>query len=269
MPKDGYYFSREYNPLSGAETETDIDRFDMHEFMLGEEAWLERELRALENQERAIIGQFGGNFLERGNRLFGMENFLIKLMTEPSLIEHFLNRLLEATIEDFDKYRAVVGDRVDVIQLNDDMGTQEAPLISPELYESMIKPYQKQFYEHIHKNSNMFIFLHSCGSIYEFIPHLIEIGVDILNPVQYSARNMEADKLKREYGKDLVFWGGGCDTQSVLAAESPKKVREETGKMIDILGPQGGFVFSQVHNIQPTVPVENITAMFETSNNKR
>jgi uroporphyrinogen decarboxylase len=263
MPKDGFYFSRIHNQLGHAESVNDIDNFDFHEFVPDEMEWLRKESIRLRESGFAVLGQFGGNFFERGNRLFGMEKFLIMLVTEERMVHHFMERLTEATIEDFDNYREAVGDRVDIIQLNDDLGSQEGPLISPDLYTKLIKPYQKRLYRHIRETTRMHLFLHSCGGIFEFIPHLIDIGVEILNPVQYTARGMDPVRLKREFGEDLTFWGGGCDAQKVLQHGTPAEVRKETARMIDILCPGGGFVFSQVHNLQPGTPPENIIAMFE------
>ena len=263
MPKEGFYFSRIHSRLEHAESVNDIDDFDLHEFVPGETEWLSRESLRLRNTGFAVLGQFGGNFFERGNRLFGMEKFMIMLLTEEEMVRHFMERLTQAAIEDFDNYREAVEDRVDIIQLNDDLGSQEGPLISPDLYKKLVKPYQKRLYQHIKETTGMHLFLHSCGGIYEFIPHLIDIGVEILNPVQYTARGMDPVKLKREFGKDIVFWGGGCDAQKVLQHGTVAEVRKETARMIDILSQGGGFVFSQVHNLQPGTPPENIIAMFE------
>ena len=263
MPKDGFYFSRVHNRLGHAQSLKDIDDFDLHEFVPGETQWLRNESSRLRDTGLAVLGQFGGNFFERGNRLFGMEKFMIMLLSEERMVRHFLEKLTEAAIEDFDKYREAVEDRVDIIQLNDDLGGQEGPLISPDLYTRLIKPYQKRLYRYIRETTRMHLFLHSCGGIFEFIPHFIDIGVEILNPVQYTARGMEPVRLKREFGKDLAFWGGGCDAQKVLQHGTPAEVRKETARMIDIFSPGGGFVFSQVHNLQPGTPPENILAMFE------
>jgi uroporphyrinogen decarboxylase len=265
MPADGWYFSRLLCPLAGAQSRQDINAFDLHEFAEGESEWLRMQAETLSRSGKAVVGQFGGNFLERGNRLFGMENFLVKLLLEPALVHYFFERVVEASIEDFDRYREAVGDRVDVIQLNDDLGSQDGPLVSEELYCRMIKPYQRRLYEHIRTHSDMRLFLHSCGSIAEFIPHLIEIGVQILNPVQYRARDMDPERLKSEFGRDLVFWGGGCDTQEVLARGTEEEVRRETRRMMDIFAPGGGFVFAPVHNLQPNVPLENVLATYQTA----
>ena len=133
----------------------------------------------------------------------------------------------------------------------------------------MIKPYHKQLWQYIKEKSQKPILFHSCGSIYELIPDLIEIGVDALNPVQVSAANMDTRKLKKEFGKDLTFWGGGCDTQAVLSRGTPSQVRQEVRRRIDDLAAGGGFVFCQVHNIQADVPPENIMAMYQELGSSR
>ena len=136
-------------------------------------------------------------------------------------------------------------------------------MLSPESYREMIWPYQKRLFEFIKRKSGAFLLFHSCGSVYQFIPSLIEAGVDALNPVQVSAYQMNGADLKREFGKDITFWGGGCDTQQVLARGSPAQVRDEVKRRMADLAAGGGFVFTQVHNIQPDVPPENIMAMFD------
>jgi uroporphyrinogen decarboxylase len=255
--------------LANARSYRDIDRVDFHELDEEEELWLAQESKRLVETEYAVLGYFGGFFFGKGSRYFGMENFLINLLQQPKLIEHFFSRVLQAYINDFDRYIRAVDDRVHVIQVSDDLGGQNGPLISVDIYERMIKPYQKRLYEHIRSKSNAYLFLHSCGSVYPFISHFIEMGVQVLNPVQYTAWGMDPHRLKREFGKDLAFWGGGCDTQFVIEEDSLMKIRAETVRMIDILAPDGGFVFSQVHNIQPSVSPEKIVAIYDTIKNRR
>lgn len=148
--------------------------------------------------------------------------------------------------------------------MGDDLGTQNGPMLSPRLYKELIAPAHKKIYDYIHAHSKAAVFLHCCGGVYDLIPSLIEEGVDILNPVQTSAAGMEPRKLKQEFGKYITFWGGGCDTQHVLPYGTPDEVRRHVKERIEIFAPGGGFVFTQVHNIQANVPIENIMAMFET-----
>lgn len=155
------------------------------------------------------------------------------------------------------KYCVVVGEA-------DDLGVQDTTAISPEMYRKYVKPRHKKLFSHIKKLSpHCYIFLHSCGSVYDVISDLIEVGVDILNPVQVSAAKMDTRKLKKEFGKDLTFWGGGVDTQDILPHRSPQQVKDEVRRRIDDLAPGGGFVFATMHNIQDDVPPENIMAMWE------
>jgi uroporphyrinogen decarboxylase len=128
-----------------------------------------------------------------------------------------------------------------------------------------VKPYQKKIYRYIKEVSGKYLFLHTDGSVYELIPDFIEMGVDILNPVQFTCRNMELTRLKKEFGKELTFWGGGCDTQKILPYATPREVKEHVQECLSILAPGGGFVFNQLHNIQPDVPPENILAMYEAA----
>ena len=140
--------------------------------------------------------------------------------------------------------------------------SQSSLLISPKMYRKFIKPRQKILFDYLHKNTKAKIFFHSCGSIYDLIPDLIEVGVDILNPIQYTASKMDALNLKKTFGKDLVFWGGGIDTQNILPNGKPQEIKDAVRKQIEILSPDGGFVFAAVHNIQADVPPENILALF-------
>jgi uroporphyrinogen decarboxylase len=133
------------------------------------------------------------------------------------------------------------------------------------MYQKYLMPGHKNLFQHVHQNSNCAVFLHSCGSIYPLIPDLITAGLDILNPVQTSAKNMDPYQLKKEFGDQITFWGGGCDTQSVLPFATRDEVAEHVRERLKIFAPGGGFVFNPVHNIQADVPPENIVSMFDTA----
>ncbi len=166
-----------------------------------------------------------------------------------------------------EKYLNAVGEYIDVIQFGDDLGTQENTQISIQMYRDMIKPYHTRLYQYVRNNfPNVKVFLHSCGAIYDLIPDLIDAGVEILNPVQLSARNMDPIKLKREFGNHLTFWGGGCDTQTTLTFGSLEDIRNEVEELIGIFAPGGGFVFTQVHNIQADISPEKIMELYNTAN---
>jgi uroporphyrinogen decarboxylase len=158
-----------------------------------------------------------------------------------------------------------VGTYVHVVVLGDDLGGQDGPLFSPELYREIYKPRHRRLTDLIHRKTQAKTFLHSCGSIYWALPDIIDSGIDIINPVQISAKDMETDRLKREFGRDLVFWGGGADATEVMTFASPEGIKEEARKRIRDLAPGGGFVFAPVHNIQANVPPANIVALFEAA----
>jgi uroporphyrinogen decarboxylase len=151
---------------------------------------------------------------------------------------------------------------VDVVGEADDLGGQDRTLFSPAMYRSMVKPLQRELFDFLHAHTDAKVFFHSCGAIRELIPDLIEIGVDALNPVQVSATGMDSAELKREFGRDLTFWGGGVDTQRILGSGSVDDVRAEVRRRVTDLAPGGGFVFATVHNVQPNVPPENLLAMW-------
>ena len=156
-----------------------------------------------------------------------------------------------------------VGDIVDIVRFGDDLGMDTGMFMSREKYQSLFKPYHTKLNEYVHEHSSMKTLLHSCGSLYPIIPDLIEAGYDILNPVQTSAYQMDSAVLKREFGKDITFWGGGCNTRTILNHATPKEVYEHCRRMIDIFNRDGGYVFNQEHNILPDVPPENIVAMYQ------
>jgi uroporphyrinogen decarboxylase len=187
------------------------------------------------------------------------------LLAEPKLAQALMERLADNAVANLERYLPAVGEYIQVIQMGDDLGTQQGPQMSPALYRRMIRPHHQRIYQHVKAHSDLRVFLHSCGSIVALIPDLIEAGVDILNPVQISAAGMDPVKLKREFGRDLVFWGGGCDTQNVLPGASPAEVRDHVRRLLEVWMPGGGYVFSPVHNIQPDAPPENVVAMYEAA----
>ena len=270
-PAGGLYFDPVLNPLANARTLEDIDRgqpyyesFDQAEHF--DESFDEMRTRARRlrrRSDRAVVGNPCMHVFAAGQALRGFENFMVDLVADKQMVHRLLGRLVDAYLPRVDKYVEAVGEYVDLIIINDDLGTQRGPQLSPGLYREMIKPHHQRLWQYIKHKSGKPLALHSCGSIYELIPDLIEIGVDILNPVQVSAANMDTARLKREFGGDLVFWGGGCDTQTVLARGAPADVRREVRRRVDDLAPGGGFIFCQVHNIQADTPVENILAMYE------
>jgi uroporphyrinogen decarboxylase len=205
----------------------------------------------------------GGSFLEAGQWLRGYEKWMMDLAANRGFAEELLERVLANHLANARLILEAVGDYIQVIEMDDDLGAQNGPQISPRTYYELIQPRQKALWSSIHaQKPHVSIFLHSCGGIYDLIPGLIDAGLDILNPVQISARGMQPERLKNEFGGSLCFWGGGCDTQHVLPFGTPQEVYAHTCQNVEIFKPGGGFVFSQVHNIQANVPPENILAMF-------
>jgi uroporphyrinogen decarboxylase len=157
-----------------------------------------------------------------------------------------------------------LGEDVDIAMFADDLGTQQNLQISPKMYRSIIKPRQKALFDVVRQHTQAKIFLHSDGAIARIIPDLIEIGVDIVNPVQPTCEGMDTAVLKRDFGKDITFWGA-VDTQHVLPFGTRQQVVDEVKRRIDDLAPGGGFVLAAVHNIQPEVPPENVVTLFDTA----
>lgn len=271
MPSGGFYFDFPYHPFQNVEKEENIDSFNWGWKMKEEDLQdLRRKTHYLyENTDYALMagGLWGGwgQIYEVLENLRGWDTFLMDLIINQKFAEYMLDKRLEAVMRRFEQYLEVMGNYPQIITVGDDLGMQNGPQLSPELYRKVVKPRQKKLYQFIKQRTDASLFLHTCGSVYEFIPDFIEIGVDILNPVQVSAKDMDTKRLKKEFGKDIVFWGGGCDTQKVLPFGTPDDVREEVKRRIDDLAVGGGFVFCPVHNIQVNVPPENIMAMYETA----
>ena len=219
-------------------------------------------LRLKESSDRALMVVCGCNLFEWGTFLRRIDNFLCDLIADEAGVERLLDQLMERHLATLEKVCLYLGDVCDVMRFGADLGMDSGPFMQPELYRRLFKPRHAALNRYVHEHSSMKTFLHSCGSIYLLLPDLIEAGYDVINPVQISARDMEPTRLKREFGNDITFWGGGCDTRRILNHASPAQVRDHVRKMVDIFAPGGGFVFNTVHNIMPDCPPENIDAMF-------
>ncbi len=212
------------------------------------------ELR--ESTDKAIMIVCGCNLMEWGMFLRRMDNFLMDCYIDKKNVEALLDQLMVRHLATLKNVCEAVGDVVDILRFGDDLGMDQSPFISPDIYRELFKPRHTALCEYVHKHSNMKTFLHSCGSIYSLMPDLIEAGYDIINPVQTTANGMDPQVLKREFGKDITFWGGGCNTRSVLNHGTTEDVRINVLKNLEVLAPGGGFVFNQEHNIMPDVPPE-------------
>jgi len=234
-----------------------MDRPDFWSFLR------EQTLDLKTKTDKALVLGVGCNLFEWGTFLRRMDNFLMDLFLNPDDVHRVLDALMKNHIDFLEKVCESLGDVVDIIKFGDDLGTNTGPFIPVETYNEFFLPRHKQLCDYTKKHSNASTMLHCCGGIYELIPGLIEAGFEILNPVQINAINMEPERLKNEFGKDLTFWGGGIDTKSVLNMATPTEVKDHVKRNLEIFSKNGGFVFNTVHNIMPDVPPENIVAMFE------
>ncbi len=216
-----------------------------------------------QTSDRAIVLSAGCNLFEWGTFVRRLDNFIMDLKRAPTEVERFLDALMERHLNSLEKICLAVGDVVDIIRLGDDLGMSTGPMMSPETYRKLFKPRHTHLCDYIKAHSCMHTFLHSCGSIYKLIPDLIEAGFEILNPVQTNVRDMQPERLKREFGADVTFWGAGADTRSILNMGTPAQVKGHVRANIETLAPGGGFVFNTIHNILPDVLPQNIIAMFE------
>lgn len=268
MPvKGGWYYDMFDHPLKDAETVSDLENYtwpdpsDNARF----EGIAERAAQAAQEEKQGLfISGISAGIMEIAAWMRGFDNYFVDFVANEKLLVALMSKVMEIKLAYWDRALDLLEDNVDVVHEADDFAGQYKMLISPDAYRRIVKPLHKELFDFIHARTKAKLFFHSCGSIRPVIPDLIEIGVDILNPIQVSATGMDSAELKKEYGGDVVFWGGGVDTQRVLGDGTQEEVRVETKRRISDLAPGGGFVFAAVHNIQGNVPPENIMAMWET-----
>ena len=224
---------------------------------------LRERVFALKNAtSKAIVMSGGVKLLEMGYFTRKMENFLTDLLLEQEKTSEMLDLLMDMYMEGLEEKCSSLGDVVDVIRFGDDLGMTTGPFMDHDTFRKYLKPRYKILCDYVKSHSDMKIFFHSCGSIRQFIPDLIEVGFDILNPVQTNSRDMDPVVLKREYGRDIAFWGGGVDTSAVINTGTPGEVRDDVMRRCEILSKEGGFVFAPIHNILAEVPPQNIVAAY-------
>jgi uroporphyrinogen decarboxylase len=219
-----------------------------------------------ESTDRAIIGLFGGNLLENSQFLYGMADLYLMLAAEPARAHRLFDTLVDMHLENLEKYLSAVGPYIDIILFGDDLGMQTGPQISPKMFSEYLQPRYTVMWGRAKQLAEVKVMLHCCGGIYPLLPGLIEAGLDIVQPVQTTSAGMEMQRLKREFGADLCLWGGGCNTQSILPLGTPEEVQADVRRRVEILAPNGGFVFQQIHNVMADVPPENIVAMLDAVN---
>jgi len=284
MPKGGYYFDVIVRQEPIDESKLDPKEWVEQTYSL----YTDEDLEYLEktsrwyykNTDYSLVGNFwGAGFgdiaivpgphIPYPKGIRDVEEWYVSAITRKHYIKEIFQYQLELQMKNLKMYREAVQDRIDIIVMSGtDFGAQDGPLISPNLYREVFKPLHKVMNDWVHENTNWKTFYHSCGSNVDFLDDFVSAGVDILNPVQISAAGMDPDFLKKNYGDKLVFWGGGVDTQKTLPFGTPENVKEEVENNMFIFGKGGGFVFNTVHNIQATVPIDNLVTMFETVREK-
>jgi len=225
----------------------------------------DRALRIRNDTPYAVVSGISGVIYEFGWYLRGLERWFCELLTDPEFCEAVLDQMLKYWLDWFRLFLDEVGDIVDVIMIGDDLAGQDGPLFHPEIYRRLVKPRHKRLVRYIRSRTRAKIWYHTCGSCLAHIPDLIDNGIHILNPVQLGARQMDPAELKRRFGRDLVFWGGGCDAQHVLPRGAPSDIVDNVRRNLAAFMPGGGYVFTGIHNIQGDVPPENIVALFDTA----
>lgn len=264
---DQMYFPYENGyPDSFDNFKTDLKKISWvvhsHASNLNTQELRERLQKLKEETGKALVMSGGVKLLELGFFIRRMDNFLMDLMINDKKLSKMLDILVEMHLAGLEKKCKALGDIVDVIRFGDDLGMTSGPFMDLDTFRRLFKPRYRILCDYVKKNSNMKIFLHSCGSIKQYIPDLIEAGFDIINPVQTNCYQMDLLTLKREYGREITFWGGGVDTASILNRATPKEVRKDVLTRCEILSRDGGFVFAPIHNILPEVPPQNILAAY-------
>lgn len=269
---DGLYFERYCETTMSEE----IKFMDPEEWKRQIPLYTDEHLRKMEeiakdfynNTEYSIHGGFlkgglGTNGIFAGHTI---TDWLCLLLTEQDYVFSILQATAEKTIENLKIYLEAVGKYIDTIFISGtDFGTQKGPLFDPSIFGKLYVPNYKIINDYVHNNTNVKTYYHSCGSVFDFMKYFIEAGMDIINPVQTNAANMDPSELKRKFGDQITFWGGGVETQTILPFGTIEEVREQVKERIRIFAPGGGFIFNQVHNIQFGVPPENIIAMVDTA----
>ena len=265
-PRDGgFYYDMYQHPLADADS---LDELKAYPFP---DPLDEQRFATLRFQAEAVVAQGKAAVLagpsagiaEVYSWLRGYEQYYIDLAINKGYVAYMLDRLVDFKCAFWERALQEVGDLVDVVIEADDLAGQHSLLMAPNTYRSLIKPRHRRLFSFIKEQAPVKLFFHSCGAVRPLIPDFIDAGIDILNPVQVSAAGMDLQELKQEFGQDLVFWGGGVDTQRVLGRGSPEEVKQDVRRNVEALAPGGGFVFAAVHDIQADVPPENIIAMWE------
>ena len=267
-PKGGHYFDYR-GPAIPKATLDDFEKWTSRPNPLDPGRWrgYSEACQAVHDSGRALASwsHVGGGIFEQPGRMMPLEEWLMATAAEPLFTETILNTIFEIYYDGAVRMMEEVGDLLDVFVYWDDLSTQNAPMVSPRWFQKYLKPLYRRLFDLVKSRSQAKIFFHCCGAARTWIPDLIDVGVDALNPVQTSAVDMDPASLKREFGQEITFWGGTVNPQGTLFFGTPQQVRDEARRSIEIFAPGGGFVFAGIHNILDEVPPENIAALFETA----
>ncbi len=266
-----YYYDMVEHPLADKSFDDLMDAVYADPYISERRNGLREQALALRaNSDYCItVGHIAMGPFEMSGNMRSYSKFLMDMYIDPDFANALLDKNLENTIGFWDVYLDEVGDLVDVVCQGDDLGTQIGPWISPKMYREWIKPRHAELFKFIRSKTDAKIFLHSCGSVYDLIPDLIDVGVQALNPVQVTAKNMDLKTLKKDFGDAICFWGGGVDTQKILPKASVNEIKDHVKEVIDIMAPGGGFVWVPVHNIQSDIPPEKIHAAYQAAVDNR
>jgi len=265
MPKDGFYFDRTEKYPGAAHV--DVDQWEPHEWTSEELECVHAQAEWLhDNTEYTLVCCVNPpQELFTGMGIGDFEAWWVTLASEPEYVRALFEKAVSVWMLNLKRFTRAVGDKVHILQLTDDFGTQHSLLLSIKMFRELIMPYYKRGLDWVYQNTKMKVLFHSDGALFPLIPSLIEMGVDILNPVQLNAKGMDPQKLKQEYGGKIVFWGAAADGQGTLPFGTPENVAREVEYNVKTLAPGGGMVCAAVHNIQTRVPPENILALFDTA----
>lgn len=275
-PGEGTHgFSLRHHPLREASTRQEIDHwFDTYDgnftariHVSDEELdWARAFAKKLhETTDKAIVADYFGTILENAQGIIGWDTIYMHMLAQPDLAAYFFERLTHEMVTGIERYLAAVGEYIDVFMFADDIGHQRGPMMKLKDYRTFVLPGHQAAFRAVKENSEAAVFFHTDGSVIPLLPDLIEAGMDCFNSVQTDAANMDAMELKRRFGKNITFWGGGVDTHRILPMGTPEQVREDVRRRMKIFAPGGGYVFATIHNILGDVPPENILAAVDAA----
>ena len=277
MPKSGYFFNavERQEPIDDSKLSVSDNLEEFSYISEKELLYWKDQVDSIRFKDKAVMASLGGTALgdialvpglnlRNPKGIRGVAEWYISTLTREDYIKELYDKQTDIALENLKKIFDVIGNKIDAVFIcGTDFGTQNSTFCSPETFDNIWKPYYLKVNNWIHRNTTWKTFKHSCGAVEPFIHHFIDAGFDIINPVQINASGMDPQILKKKYGENIVFWGGGVDTQGVFAFGTPVQVKDQVRRQCEILNKNGGFVFNTIHNIQANVPFKNVVAMLE------